>query len=103
MTMIDQGYRRIHQRTHVTGNGVLTWDAGNGARQCSATVRNLGDGGLQLLVSRPLSQGWTAYLTGEMFECVGKVRYCVPEQGGFLVGLEFSHDPYLRNTVKSAS
>lgn len=89
-------YRRAYQRMGATGRGTLTWDAGHGSRQCSVQVRNISDGGAQLLVSRPLAPGWTAYLTGEMFECIGAIQYCVEAAGGFLVGLSFERDPYAK-------
>lgn len=101
--MTENAYVRAHQRIPVTGSGVLTWDAGNGARRCPTQVRNLGDGGLQLFVTRAMVRGWTAYVTGETFECVGDVRYCVPSDGGFLVGLSFRHEPYLRSNGKTPS
>ena len=95
MAKVD--YKRFAQRTSVNGEGALTWDAGNGTRQCRAKVRNMSDGGLQLFVSRPLAAGWTACLTGELFECFGVVRYCQPADGGFIAGLEFRKAPYVRS------
>ena len=95
--MTRDDYKRYQQRANVNGEGALTWDAGNGSRECRAKVRNMSDGGMQLFVSRPLATGWTACLTGELFECFGTVRYCKPAEGGFLVGLEFGKAPYVRS------
>ncbi len=96
---------REHPREPVTGFGVLTWDddAGRGdgtrSKQATVEVRNISDGGLQMLTYEPIKAGSLVYLTGEEFRCVGTVRYCRTDPEGYVVGLKFSLEPNHKNAV----
>jgi len=94
-------YSRSEERLAARGPGKLTWDAGHGARECVVEVRNISSAGVQVASKRPLQPGWTAYLTGEQFECLGEVEYCVSVDTGYLVGMSFRREPYFRNSVNS--
>lgn len=92
--------RRLANRVRVSGGGVLSWDDGKRSYECSAQVRDTSDGGLQLLLSRAVPVGSTAYLTGETFQCLGTVRYCQASADGYAVGLSFVRDPYFRGRLR---
>ena len=95
----EKSYARSEKRERVCGKGDLTWDHGAQAKQSTVEVRNISDNGIQLRVSEYVRAGAAAYLTGTQYQCVGSVRYCVPNGQGFLVGLEFSQDPHFKNTL----
>ena len=65
-------------------------------------MKNISDGGVQLLTRIPIKVGIAAYLTGDEFCCIGRVRYCTDVPNGFLVGLQFSRDPHHKNAVADA-
>ena len=94
-----RNYVRSEERERVYGKGELIWDHGAQAKQCTVEVRNLSDKGMQLHVSEYVRTGAAAYLTGTQYQCVGSVRYCVPNGQGFLVGLEFSREPHFKNSL----
>ena len=50
-------------------------------------------------MSEYVRPGAAAYLTGTEYQCVGSIRYCVPNGQGFLVGLELSREPHFKNTI----
>jgi len=92
-------YQRLQERYQTTGSAQLTWDSGDGARECSARVRNINSGGAQLVTAKALEPGSVAYLTGDQFECLGEVVYCRTSAGSFVVGIRFRYEPYLRNSI----
>jgi len=92
-------YSRSEPRLPAKGPATMTWDAGNGSRESQVEVRNISSAGVQVVSKRPLQPGWTAYLTGEQFECLGEVEYCVSVDVGFYVGMSFRREPYFRNAV----
>ena len=95
----EKSYARSVERERVCGKGDLTWDHGKEAKQSAIEVRNISDLGLQMYATEYVQAGAAAYLTGSEFQCVGLVRYCVPNGEGFLVGLEFSKEPHFKNTL----
>ena len=96
---MNRPYVRGEERMDVRGSGKLTWDAGNGARDCAVAVRNISASGVQVVSKRALQPGWVAFLTGEKFECLGDVQYCRSTEEGYVVGMRFRREPYFRNTV----
>ena len=95
----EKSYARSEERERVCGKGEFTWDHGTEAKQSAVQVRNISDHGLQLHAPEYVRTGSAAYLTGSEFQCVGSIKYCVPNGEGFLVGLEFSQDPHFKNTL----
>ncbi len=94
-----KSYARSEDRERVYGKGELTWDHGAQTKQSAVEVRNISDTGVQLHVSEYVRPGAAAYLTGTEYQCVGSVRYCVPNGQGFLVGIQFSREPHFKNTL----
>ena len=90
-------YTRSEDRELVCGKGHLTWDHGTQAKQSNVEVLNISDNGVQLHVSEYVDVGVAAYLTGTEYQCVGSIRYCVPNRQGFLVGLKFSGEPHFKS------
>ena len=90
-------YQRSELRAPVFGGGWLTWDdAREGARTSHVVVRNLSGQGLQVVSPRQVRTGAVVFLTGETYECLGKVKYCVHGDGGFRIGIQFMREPYPR-------
>jgi hypothetical protein len=95
---MENRYQRSELRASVYGGGSLTWDdAGEGSRTSSVIVRNLSEQGIQVLCHRAIRTGAVVFLTGETYECLGKVRYCVYGEDGYRIGIQFTREPYPRN------
>lgn len=94
LSFLDLGRRRS-ERQIVLGGGEISWeDPAGGTRRCRAMVRNISDDGLQLGVSEPVQPGALVRLTGEEMECLAFARYCVADEHGYRIGLQFSRPPY---------
>jgi hypothetical protein len=50
-----------------------------------------------VLCHRAIRTGAVVFLTGETYECLGKVRYCVYGEDGYRIGIQFTREPYPRN------
>ncbi len=100
---MENHYQRAERRAIVYGGGSLTWDdAANGSRTSSVIVRNLSGEGLQIVCHQAIRTGAVVFLTGETYECLGKVRYCVYGEDGYRIGIQFTREPYLRRTEAAA-
>lgn len=103
MIEMFEGYQRSETRAPVFGGGSLTWNDGlEGACTEPVTVRNLSGHGLQVLCRRPIRAGAPVFLTGETYECLGTVKYCVYSDEGFRIGIELERDPYPRSGSDTA-
>ncbi|MEZ5366767.1 MAG: hypothetical protein R2748_31610 [Bryobacterales bacterium] len=97
MTEMFERYQRREMRAEVFGEGSLTWNDGlDGARTSSVTVRNLSSQGLQVVCRKAIRAGASVFLTGETYECLGTVKYCVYSDEGFRIGIELEREPYHR-------
>ena len=88
--------RRNEDRIPAGGAGDLNWDSGSGAHQCRVAVRNISNGGVQLVSKRALQPGYSAHLRGEQFDCLGDVLYCNPYIDGYVIGMRFLAPPSFR-------
>jgi hypothetical protein len=96
---MEAAYQRSEMRASVYGGGSLTWeDADEGSRTSPVVVRNLSGHGLQVVCQRAVRAGAAVFLTGETYECLGEVKYCVHVDGGFRIGIELRREPYLRTS-----
>lgn len=90
--------RRERRRTpRLTAGGAahVRWTGRGGAAvEAEATVRNAGDGGLQLRIDRAVEEGSVLRLTGAQIECMATVRYSIPHGDDHLVGVEILGDPF---------
>jgi hypothetical protein len=92
---MEAAYQRSEMRASVYGGGSLTWeDADEGSRTSPVVVRNLSGHGLQVVCQRAVRAGAAVFLTGETYECLGEVKYCVHVDGGFRIGIQLSRPPY---------
>ena len=92
---MEQHYRRSEMRAAVYGGGVLAWnDAEKGPRTARVVVTNLSGQGLQIICSEAIRTGAVVFLTGDTYECLGEVRYCVYGDDGYRIGIELRRDPY---------
>ena len=88
--------RRDEERYAAGGTGALTWQSGSGKHECRVNVRNISQGGVQLISKRPLQIGWSAHLRGEQFDCIGSGKYCNPTETDYLIGIRFLSEPFFR-------
>ncbi len=94
---MEQDYQRGDMRAPVYGVGSLSWDdAGAGAQTSPVVVRNLSERGIQVVCEQPVRTGAAVFLTGDAYECLGEVKYCVVGDGGFRIGIELVREPYRR-------
>ncbi len=99
MALLQRSHTRSESRDRVCGVGDLIWDHGAQAKQSTVEVLNISDNGVQLRIREYVKVGAAAHLTGTEYQCVGSVRYCVPNGQGFVVGLQFSHMPHFKNSL----
>lgn len=100
---MEQHYQRSQMRATVYGGGSLAWDdVEKGAQTSNVIVRNLSGLGLQVICGRPIRTGAVVFLTGDTFECLGEVRYCVYGEDGYRIGIEFKREPYRRPAARTA-
>ena len=80
--------RRREDRRPVAGRGTLKLSGPRGeAISIEAEIRNISPEGVQVSSPESVPKGEVARLIGTAVECMGAVRYCVPWNGQFLVGL----------------
>lgn len=96
---MEQQYQRAEIRAAVYGGGSLVWDDVElGAQTSPVVVRNLSSQGLQVLCSRAIRTGAVVFLTGDAYECLGEVRYCVYGEDGYRIGIALKREPYRRTS-----
>ena len=92
---MENQYQRAEIRAAVFGDGSLTWDdAAAGAQTSKVIVRNLSGNGIQVVCARAIRTGVAVFLTGDAYEYLGEVRYCVYGEDGYRIGIEFKREPY---------
>ena len=92
---MEQQYQRAERRASVYGAASLAWnDAELGGQTSPVIVRNMSGQGIQVICGRPISTGAVTFLTGDNYECLGEVRYCVFDDDGYLIGIRFKRAPY---------
>ncbi len=80
--------RRREDRAPVAGVGMLRRTGVHGETIATdVRIRNISAEGVQVASSQAVPKNEVARLIGSAVECVGTVRYCVPWNGKFLVGL----------------
>ena len=67
-------------------------------REILGVVTNISEGGLQLESSEAMHPDRMVWITGATFECVGWTRYCNRRANGFLIGVELTRQPYLKDS-----
>ena len=88
------GFARIHKerrredRTPTEGFALIRWSGSRGeALSTDVRIRNVSPEGVQVESAQSVPPSEVARLIGTAVECMGAVRYCVPWNGKFLVGL----------------
>lgn len=80
--------RRREDRRPVAGPAVLKLSGPHGESISIETeIRNISPEGVQVAADRSLPKGEVARLIGSAVECMGAIRYCVPWNDRFLIGL----------------
>jgi curved DNA-binding protein len=85
--------KRKHVREPVDFPLVVYWEFGEGqVGSCQPQARDVSDGGMRLQSPNRIEPGMHVFLDVAQygFPLEGVIRYCVPSEGGFRIGLEFS-------------
>ncbi|HMC58585.1 MAG TPA: DnaJ domain-containing protein [Candidatus Solibacter sp.] len=85
--------KRQHLREPVDFELVVYWEFGEGqVGSCQPQARDTSDGGMRLQSPIRIEPGMHVFLDMPQygFPLEGAIRYCVPDDGGFRIGLEFS-------------
>lgn len=91
--------RRREDRIPSAGNGSLEWFEMREKRAAPVVVEDVTEGGVRLRLEESLSQVDMVRLTGETWECLGKVRYCLARDGGTVLGIELAGPAYLKDSA----
>ena len=86
---LTRNYARLERREAVELRGLLRWDQCKEPRGCPITVLNVSDGGVQVLSLDPLEVGVAASVEYSELHRSGIVKYCIPSNRGYLIGLKF--------------
>ena len=92
--------RRRESRLPAGGCGTLYWTGPDGSKSARVAVRNMTEGGMQLEVPDRLDVGQSIRLSGETWQCQGIVRYCRPERGQLLAGVQLTRPPYPKDCLE---
>ena len=92
--------RRRESRLLAGGNGTLHWGGPDGVKSAMVSVCNMTESGMQLEVPERLQATQSIRLSGETWECHGIVRYCRPEGGRLVAGVQFTRPPYPKNSLE---
>ena len=83
-----QSERRREDRVPAEGSALLRWTGAQGqTKTTEVLIRNVSTEGVQVESSETVLSNQIARLIGAAVECTGAVRYCVPRNQTFLVGL----------------
>lgn len=88
--------RRREERVHTAGRAMLCCDGRAAPRAFSVRVTNISQGGLQVEMPEPVDVSQMVRISGENFECVGRICYCCREGERFLAGVRFSRRPSVK-------
>lgn len=92
--------RRRQDRLAARGNGTLHWADGGGQRMASVAIRNVTDSGVQIEIDKCLPLLQLVRLSGETWECQGRVLYCNRQEGtNYVAGIEWTRPPYPKNSA----
>ncbi|GEM_PF-1801455 len=90
--------RRRLERLPASGSGTLEWtDPTRRHRTATVTVKDITADGVRLEADEPLETLNGARLVGETWECLGSIRYCRPENGRFVAGMQLTRLPIRRS------
>jgi len=84
---------RQHFREEVDFEVAVFWDTGDGAAgSCRPQARDVSEAGMRLRSPVRIEPGMRIFLDAAQpgFPLEGVIRYCIPEEGQFRIGLEFS-------------
>ena len=86
--------RRRTQRLPAAGTGLLEWNDATGPRGTTVRVTNVSADGVTIELPEAVKAPQMGRLTGNTWQCLGWLRYCNEQRGGFMAGFEFVQDPY---------
>jgi hypothetical protein len=86
--------RRREDRLPTAGQGTLHWKDRGGGQIAGVFVRNIAESGVQIELHKRLEPHQTVWLSGEAWECEGRVRYCRREGSKYLAGIQLLRPPY---------
>ncbi len=90
--------RRRQDRLPAVGLGTLHWFEGSRGRTATVEVEDVTESGVRLRAPAWVAPGDMVRLTGETWECLGRVLYCHAGQGGIAVGIELIRPAYPKDS-----
>lgn len=89
--------RRRQDRLPAVGSGTLHWFAGSRDRTATVEVDDVTESGVRVRAPEPIAPGEMVRLTGESWECLGRVHYCNAVEGGTVLGIELTGPAYQKD------
>jgi len=90
--------RRRQDRLPAVGSGALHWFAGSQGRTATVEVEDVTESGVRVRAPEPIAPGEMVRLTGESWECLGRVRYCHVGDDGSILGIELTGPAYPKDS-----
>ena len=93
--------RRREDREVVEGKANLFWGS-IGSEICliEVDVRDISTGGMQILSSRSIPLQTAVRVAGEDYACLGVTSYCRAEGERYAVGIQFTQEPYYKESAE---
>lgn len=92
--------RRREDRLPAVGSGTLHWFEGTQPRSATVDVEDVTESGVRLRATEPVAAGEMIRLTGESWECLGRVNYCNTVAGGTVLGIELTRPAYPKDDLE---
>jgi len=91
--------RRREDRLPAVGSGTLHWFAGSQGRTATVEVEDVTESGVRVRAPEPVAPGEMVRLTGENWECLGRVHHCNAVEGGNVLGIELTGSAYQKDSL----
>lgn len=93
--------RRREDREVVEGKANLFWGrVGSDIGLIEVDVRDVSAGGMQVLASSPIPLQTAVRVAGQDYACLGVTCYCRAEGERYAVGIQFTQEPYYKESAE---
>lgn len=93
--------RRREDREVVEGKANLFWGrVGSDIGLIEVDVRDVSAGGMQVLAPRPIPLQTAVRVAGQDYACLGVTCYCRAEGERYAVGIQFTQEPYYKESAE---
>jgi PilZ domain-containing protein len=91
--------RRREDRLPAVGSGTLHWSQRSQARTATVEVEDVTESGVRVRAPEPVAPGEMIRLTGENWECLGRVHHCQTVEGASMLGIELTGPAYQKDAL----